>query len=70
MKERRIAAARGRCKGDWFGSEHTQILEIGGNQFSHTITHVAKDNYIVEIYRDDTVKIKQEALRYAEGSTD
>ena len=42
-------AMRGRSDGDWHTSEHRQTLEIGGG-ISNSITSVAKDCYVIEIY--------------------
>lgn len=44
-----ICAIRGRSKGDWHTSKHTQTLEIGGG-VSNSLTSVAKDSYVIEIY--------------------
>ena len=41
-------AVRGRSDGAWHESTHQQRLELGGG-ISHSITTVAKDNYIIEI---------------------
>ena len=49
----RICAIRGRSDGDWYNSEHSQRLEIGG-ELSNSITSVLKDNYIYEEYDKDT----------------
>ena len=43
----RICAIRGRSDGDWYNSEHSQRLELGG-EISNSITSVQKDNYIFE----------------------
>ena len=42
---------RGRSEGEWYGSEHFQKLEIGSD-ISNSITSVAKDSYVIEIYED------------------
>lgn len=42
-------AIRGRSKGDWHTTAHTQTLELGCN-VSNSITSVAKDSYVIEIY--------------------
>jgi len=52
MSKIMIAAARGRSDGEWFKSEHNQRLEMRDGKYSNTITHVAKDNYIVEYEQD------------------
>lgn len=44
-------AMRGRSNGDWRESEHQQMLEIG-TDISNSITSVAKDSYVIEIYED------------------
>ena len=45
MKMIRICAIRGRSDGDWYNSEHSQRLEVGG-EISNSITSVLKDNYV------------------------
>lgn len=40
---------RGRSDGEWYSSSHRQRLELG-DDLSHSITSVAKDNYILVIY--------------------
>ena len=47
-------AMRGRSKGNWSESEHQQMLEIG-TEISNSITSVAKDSYVIEIYEDSTI---------------
>lgn len=47
MKMIRICAIRGRSNGNWYNSEHSQRLELGG-ETSNSITSVQKDNYIFE----------------------
>lgn len=42
---------RGRSKGNWRASEHLQMLEIG-TDISNSITSVAKDSYVIEIYEE------------------
>ena len=42
-------AIRGRSQGEWHSSVHTQTLELGGG-ISNSITSVAKDSYVIEIY--------------------
>ena len=44
-------AFRGRSKGDWRTSSHYQQLEILGGEFANSITSVAKDSLIIEIYK-------------------
>ena len=44
----RICAIRGRSDGDWYNSEHSQRIELGGGEASNSITSVQKDNYIFE----------------------
>lgn len=46
-------AMRGRSKGDWSISEHRQMLEIG-TDISNSITSVAKDSLVIEIYEYGT----------------
>lgn len=53
MKEFRIAAVRGRSKGEWFATEHQQSLEIGG-EIANSLTSVAKDNYVYESRQSDS----------------
>ena len=40
---------RGRSVSDWHQSGHRQMLEIGGD-VANSITTVAKDSYVIEIY--------------------
>ena len=47
--EVRIMEVRGRSQGDWHTSSHHQKCELG-TDISNSLTSVAKDNYIVEIY--------------------
>lgn len=42
-----ICSMRGRSDGEWFSSSHEQRLEIGGG-ISHSLTHVTKDNLLLE----------------------
>lgn len=42
-------AMRGRSEGEWHGSAHRQMLEVGG-AVSNSITSVLKDFMICEIY--------------------
>lgn len=42
-------AFRGRSKGEWYASEHRQMLEIGC-EISNAITLVQKDALVIEIY--------------------
>ena len=51
MKAMRICAIRGRSDGDWYNSEHSQRLELGG-EISNSITSVLKDNMLYEEYTD------------------
>ena len=44
---------RGRSDGKWRESEHQQRLEIGGG-ISNSITSVAKDSLVIEIYEYGT----------------
>lgn len=46
-------AMRGRSDGKWRESEHQQRLEIGGG-ISNSITSVAKDSLVIEIYEYGT----------------
>jgi hypothetical protein len=50
MIEYLIVASRGRSKGDWSESEHFQNLEINRTGATNSITSVAKDNYVLELY--------------------
>ena len=47
--EIRCCAFRGRAKGDWHTMPHQQRLEMGG-VICNSITSVAKDSLIIEIY--------------------
>lgn len=49
----RIMAVRGRSEGDWHNSVHKQKFELGTDT-SNSLTSVAKDNYVVELYEEDT----------------
>ena len=42
-------AMRGRSGGDWYLSEHKQLLELG-TDISNSITSVQKDSLVCEIY--------------------
>ena len=57
----RICAIRGRSDGDWYNSEHSQRIELGG-ETSNSITSVQKDNYIFETqnncYMEGEKKVK------------
>lgn len=48
-------AFRGRSKGDWHTSAHTQTLEIG-TDISNSITSVLKDYMVIEIYEDNSIR--------------
>ena len=50
----KICAVRGRSNGDWHTTIHRQKLEVGGN-LSNSITSVLKDNYVIEIYNENSV---------------
>ena len=50
----RICAIRGRSDGDWYNSQHSQRLEIGG-EVSNSITSVLKDNYV---FMEEEKKVK------------
>ena len=52
----RTCAIRGRSDGEWHTSEHHQMLEIGQGDFSNSITSVAKDTLIIEIYEEAEVE--------------
>lgn len=49
MKTAISCAMRGRSGGDWYLSEHKQMLELGTN-ISNSITSVQKDSLVCEIY--------------------
>lgn len=42
-------AFRGRSKGEWYASEHRQMLEIGSEMISNCVSGVAKDFLLLEI---------------------
>lgn len=44
-------AIRGRSDGDWLVSEHCQRLEVGSD-IANSITSVAKDSLILEVYEE------------------
>lgn len=47
MLTRTISCAlRGRSKGEWYSSEHRQMLEMGSDRFSNALSSVQKD-YLV-----------------------
>lgn len=47
MQMRAISCAlRGRSKGEWYSSEHRQMLELGSDAFSNALSSVQKD-YLV-----------------------
>lgn len=43
-------ASRGRSKGDWYGSEHRQMLEMNSDRFSNAISTVLKDFMVALVY--------------------
>jgi len=47
-------AMRGRSGGDWYSSEHKQMLELG-TDISNSITSVQKDSLVCEIYEQQQV---------------
>lgn len=47
-------AMRGRSGGDWYLSEHKQLLELG-TDISNSITSVQKDSLVCEIYEQQQV---------------
>ncbi len=49
VTDARIMAARGRSRGAWHTSAHYQKYELG-EDVANSLTSVAKDNYVVEIY--------------------
>jgi hypothetical protein len=55
-----IAASRGRNPADPSDRKSPsngtfqQRLEINWGGYSNTLTHITKDNYVIEIYDDDT----------------
>ena len=46
-------AARGRSKGEWYSSEHCQMLEMGTDKFSNAISSVQKDYMVAIVYEKD-----------------
>ncbi len=44
-----VIAIRGRSDGEWFSSSHFQKVEVRGKK-SSSLTSVAKDNMIMEVY--------------------
>lgn len=44
-------AFRGRSDGEWYGSAHSQRLEIG-TDVANSITSVAKDSLVIVTYED------------------
>lgn len=48
------AAIRTRSNGDWHGNEHFAKLELGG-EVINSLTHVAKDSLIFEVYEGDKI---------------
>lgn len=47
-----IIAVRGRSVGDWYNSSHEQRIELRG-QKSSSLTSVAKDNLLFEMYEEN-----------------
>ena len=47
-----IVAVRGRSIGDWHNSPHEQRIELRG-QKSSSLTSVAKDNLLFEMYEEN-----------------
>ena len=51
MQMRAISCAlRGRSKGEWYSSEHRQMLEMGSDRFSNALSSVQKDYMVAIIY--------------------
>ena len=51
MRMRAISCAvRGRSKGEWYSSEHRQMLEMGSGRFSNALSSVQKDYMVAIIY--------------------
>lgn len=51
MRMRAISCAlRGRSKGEWYSSEHRQMLELGSDRFSNALSSVQKDYMVAIIY--------------------
>ena len=46
-------AARGRSKGEWYSSEHRQMLEIGSDRFSNALSSVQKDYMVALVYEKE-----------------
>lgn len=57
MREIMVAAVRGRSDGDWFNSEHHQVLEIRTGDYTNSLTSVAKDNYLIEYEKSKSIRI-------------
>jgi hypothetical protein len=45
-------ASRGRVKGKWHNSEHSQMLEMNSDKFSNAISSVQKDYMVCLVYEN------------------
>ena len=43
-------ASRGRANGEWYSSEHRQMLEMGSRLWSNAISGVQKDYMVCLVY--------------------
>lgn len=43
-------ASRGRSQGDWYSSEHRQMIEFNSDKYSNSITSVQKDCMVALVY--------------------
>lgn len=48
----KTCAFRGRARGEWHNSEHSQHLEIGG-EISNAVSSVQKDYMMIMIYESN-----------------
>ena len=55
-----VIAVRGRSIGDWYNSPHEQRIELRG-QKSSSLTSVAKDNLLFEMYEEKMYEENQSA---------
>lgn len=46
-------ASRGRSKGEWYSSEHRQMIEFGSRKWSNAISTVLKDFMVAIVYETD-----------------
>lgn len=45
-------ASRGRSKGEWYNSEHRQMLEMNSDRFGNAISSVQKDYMVCLVYEN------------------